>query len=82
MDQRLRLFGAFQGRVREGDRVVNKERLDRYSLAGPENQAAVEVGLAGADWFRSGKALGAPVLEDVRTYPAKVVDGTVFIQIG
>ena len=32
---------------------VNKERLERYSLAGPENQAAVEAGLAGGDWFRS-----------------------------
>src|ERR1700678_2918763 len=53
VDQRLRLFGAFQDRLREGDRVVSKERLDRYSLTGPENQAAVEAGLAGADWFRS-----------------------------
>src|SRR6204780_2568587 len=53
VNQRLRLFGAFQDRLREGDRVVSKERLDRYSLTGPENQAAVEVGLAGADWFRS-----------------------------
>ncbi len=32
---------------------MNKERLGRYSLTGPENQAAVQVGLAGADWFRS-----------------------------
>jgi 3-phenylpropionate/trans-cinnamate dioxygenase ferredoxin component len=30
----------------------------------------------------SGKALGAPVLADVRTYPVKVVDGTVFIEVG
>jgi len=32
--------------------------------------------------YVSGNALGAPVLEDVRTYPVKVTDGTVFIEIG
>jgi fatty acid desaturase len=32
---------------------VNTERLERYSLTGPENQAAVAAGLAGGDWFRS-----------------------------
>ncbi len=32
--------------------------------------------------YTSGKALGAPVLEDIRTYPVKVEDGTVFIDIG
>ena len=32
---------------------MGKERLQRYSLAGPENRAAAEAGLAGADWFRS-----------------------------
>jgi len=32
--------------------------------------------------YVSGKALGAPVLEDVRTYPVKVADGTVFIEVG
>jgi 3-phenylpropionate/trans-cinnamate dioxygenase ferredoxin component len=32
--------------------------------------------------YTSGKALGAPVLEDIRTYPVKVVDGTVLIDIG
>jgi len=32
---------------------MGKERLQRYSLAGPENRAAMEAGLAGADWFRS-----------------------------
>ena len=32
---------------------MGNERLARYSLAGPENQAAVDAGLAGADWFRS-----------------------------
>ena len=32
--------------------------------------------------YVSGKALGAPVLEDVRTYPVKVVGGTVFIEVG
>ena len=32
--------------------------------------------------YTSGKALGAPVLVDVRTYPAKVLDGTVYIEVG
>jgi 3-phenylpropionate/trans-cinnamate dioxygenase ferredoxin subunit len=32
--------------------------------------------------YTSGKALGAPVLVDVRTYPAKVIDGTVYIEVG
>jgi fatty acid desaturase len=32
---------------------MGRERLARYSLAGPENQAAVAAGLVGADWFRS-----------------------------
>ena len=32
---------------------MGRERLARYSLTGPENQAAVEAGLAGGDWFRS-----------------------------
>jgi 3-phenylpropionate/trans-cinnamate dioxygenase ferredoxin component len=32
--------------------------------------------------YTSGKALGAPVLADLRTYPVKVVDGTVYIDVG
>src|SRR6266567_2964555 len=32
---------------------MGKERLERYSLTGPENQAAVDAGLAGGAWFRS-----------------------------
>ncbi len=32
---------------------MGRERLQRYSLAGPENQAAVAAGLAGSTWFRS-----------------------------
>jgi fatty acid desaturase len=32
---------------------MGRERLERYDLAGPENRAAVEAGLAGATWFRS-----------------------------
>src|ERR1043165_7677769 len=32
---------------------MSRERLARYSLAGPENQAAVDAGLAGGSWFRS-----------------------------
>ena len=32
---------------------TGRERLERYSLAGPENQAAVDAGLASATWFRS-----------------------------
>ena len=31
---------------------MGKERLEQYSLAGPENQAATAAGLAGASWFR------------------------------
>src|SRR5919108_2624689 len=36
-----------------GSVVTGRERLERYSLAGPENRAAVDAGLAGATWFRS-----------------------------
>jgi len=32
---------------------AGRERLARYSLTGPENQAAVSAGLAGGAWFRS-----------------------------
>ena len=32
--------------------------------------------------YASGKALGAPVLVDLRTYPTKVMDGTVYIEVG
>jgi 3-phenylpropionate/trans-cinnamate dioxygenase ferredoxin component len=32
--------------------------------------------------YTSGKALGAPVLTDLRTYPTKVADGTVYIDVG
>ena len=32
--------------------------------------------------YTSGKALGAPVLTDLHTYPVKVVDGTVYIEVG
>jgi fatty acid desaturase len=32
---------------------MSRQRLARYSLAGTENRAAVEAGLAGGDWFRS-----------------------------
>ena len=31
--------------------------------------------------YTSGKALGAPVLTDIRTYPARLQDGTVYIEI-
>ncbi len=31
--------------------------------------------------YTSGRALGPPVLTDLRTYPAKVVDGTVYIEV-
>src|SRR5205809_1512205 len=38
----------------ETDQVnAGRERLARYSLTGPENQAAVKAGLAGGAWFRS-----------------------------
>src|ERR1700683_5061773 len=39
--------------MEEGRSGVDKQRLERYSLTGPENQAAVAAGLAGGDWFRS-----------------------------
>jgi 3-phenylpropionate/trans-cinnamate dioxygenase ferredoxin subunit len=32
--------------------------------------------------YASGKALGAPVVVPVRTYPVKVTDGTVYLEIG
>jgi fatty acid desaturase len=32
---------------------MGKERLERYSLVGPEGAKAVETGLAGAEWFKS-----------------------------
>ena len=32
--------------------------------------------------YTSGKALGAPVLVDLRTYPVKVEDGTVYVDLG
>jgi 3-phenylpropionate/trans-cinnamate dioxygenase ferredoxin subunit len=32
--------------------------------------------------FRTGKALGAPVIESLRTYPVKVESGTVFVDVG
>jgi len=32
--------------------------------------------------YTSGKALGAPVLDDIRTYPVRVEGGTVFIEAG
>ena len=41
------------GGVGTGDVRTGRERLERYSLSGPENQAAVDAGMAGATWFRS-----------------------------
>jgi fatty acid desaturase len=35
------------------DRGMGSERLGRYSLAGPENRAAVDAGLANGAWYRS-----------------------------
>jgi 3-phenylpropionate/trans-cinnamate dioxygenase ferredoxin component len=32
--------------------------------------------------YTTGEALGAPVLVDIRTYPTKVIDGTVYIEVG
>src|SRR5260370_41035345 len=34
-------------------RGTGRERLERYSLTGQENRAAVDAGLAGGAWFRS-----------------------------
>jgi hypothetical protein len=72
---------------------MGRERLARYSLAGPEIAAmcptrlarllANFVGLAdGRFGYSTGEALGAPVLADIRTYPTKVIDGTVYIEVG
>src|SRR6201986_1318483 len=41
------------GSVGTGSAGMGRERLARYSLTGAENQAAVQAGLAGGDWFRS-----------------------------
>ena len=32
--------------------------------------------------YKTGQALGAPVCVDLKTYPVKVEDGTVFVQVG
>ena len=32
--------------------------------------------------YRTGEAKGAPVCVDLRTYPMKVEDGTVYIDVG
>jgi 3-phenylpropionate/trans-cinnamate dioxygenase ferredoxin subunit len=32
--------------------------------------------------YRTGQGKGAPITEDLRTYPVKVEDGTVFIDLG
>jgi 3-phenylpropionate/trans-cinnamate dioxygenase ferredoxin subunit len=32
--------------------------------------------------YTTGQALGAPVLVDICTYPTKVIDGTVYIEVG
>jgi 3-phenylpropionate/trans-cinnamate dioxygenase ferredoxin subunit len=32
--------------------------------------------------YTTGQALGAPVLVDIRTYPTRVIDGMVYIEVG
>src|SRR5207342_3787976 len=44
---------AGTGSVDADSANAGRERLARYSLTGPENQAAVNAGLAGGAWFRS-----------------------------
>ena len=44
---------AGAGSAGTGSVNTGRERLERYSLTGPENQAAVDAGLAGGAWFRS-----------------------------
>src|SRR5262250_2146968 len=44
---------ANAGSVDADSTNAGRERLARYSLTGPENQAAVNAGLAGGAWFRS-----------------------------
>src|SRR5690349_17324039 len=48
-----RMGSAGTGSVDANSTNVGRERLARYSLTGPENQAAVNAGLAGGAWFRS-----------------------------
>jgi 3-phenylpropionate/trans-cinnamate dioxygenase ferredoxin subunit len=31
--------------------------------------------------YRTGKAMGAPVIVDIATYPTKVEDGTVYVDV-
>jgi nitrite reductase/ring-hydroxylating ferredoxin subunit len=31
---------------------------------------------------RTGKAIGAPMIGDIETYPVRVEDGTVYLQLG
>ena len=45
--------GSASGGAANDGAAVGRERLERYSLTGPENQAAVDAGLAGGAWFRS-----------------------------
>jgi naphthalene 1,2-dioxygenase system ferredoxin subunit len=45
--------------------------LDGYEIECPLHQGAFDI--------RSGKALCAPVTEDIRSYPVKIEDGKVFL---
>ena len=49
----------------------------RRNLAGLSGRLAVHI----AD-IRDGRALGAPVCVNLKTYPAKVEDGNILIQVG
>jgi 3-phenylpropionate/trans-cinnamate dioxygenase ferredoxin subunit len=50
------------------------ERIERSNIECPKHNGRFD--------YTSGKALGAPVLVDVRTYATKVIDGTVYVEVG
>ena len=67
--------------------------VSRYGIGGVHEQTLLCDGLVMGDViecpmhngrfdYTSGKALGAPVLVDLRTYPTRVIDGTVYIDVG
>ena len=53
--------------------VVSTASAGLVTAAAPEAGAAAAVNYV---------ALGAPVLVDIRTYPVKVTDGTVYLDVG
>ena len=70
--------------MEEGRSGVDKQRLERYSLTGPENQAAVAAGASGRGLADPGPGPRIAVMRPARLAKllVKVVDGTVYIEIG